>query len=140
MIHYLIADSDWVGHSGFLHLPFAFFGILHGGFWTRLELELLASLYKEPIAHESLHLDTKIGLISGKNSENRWKLGKNWYNYCTWVVSNARSRACSCCALKAVLLLLCFLCPLIEPYLASKIASKSIWIKFPKNMHFHAEM
>ena len=59
MIHYLIVDSDWVGHSGFLHWLFAFFGILHGGFWTRLELELLASLYKEPIAHESSHLDTE---------------------------------------------------------------------------------
>ena len=47
----------------------------------------------------------------------------------TWVVSNARSRAWSCCALKAVLLLRCFLCPLIDPYLASKIASKSCFIK-----------
>ena len=77
MIHYLILDSDWVDHSGFRHLPFAFFGIWHDGFWTRLELELLASSCKEPIAHESLHLDTKKGLISGENGSNRVKNGSN---------------------------------------------------------------
>jgi len=82
MIHYLILDSDWVDHSGFRHWPFAFFGILHGDFWTRLELELLASSCKEPIAHESLHLDTKKeGKFRVKMGRIGWKMGPiGWKN------------------------------------------------------------